>query len=115
MADNFTIEQVGEAYAHGSTQYKENEQIKNTINAINLKLYKGEEGPELEVFKHGLALSYDYIEKITQRLGSKFEQYFPKGHSHLRLVLCGKSHHQSSISYHMSKRALLRLLFARQQ
>lgn len=78
MADDFTIEQVGEAYAHGSQQYKENDEVKESIDEINLKLYRGEEGPELEVFQKGLTMSYDYFENITVRLGSDFEQYFPE-------------------------------------
>lgn len=78
LADDFTIEQVGEAYAHGSTQYQENEETKQAIDAINLALYRHEKGEAYTVYQRGLELSYQYFESITARLGSSFEQYFPE-------------------------------------
>jgi len=78
IATDFTIDQVGDAYVHGTKQYDENEQIKERINQINLSLYNREETDEFVVYQRGLELSYDYFKDITKRLGSTFEQFFPE-------------------------------------
>ena len=78
IAENFTIDQVGEAYAHGSTQYKEDEATKERINQINLDLYNHVDTDEFKVYEKGLAMSYKYFVDITTRLGSTFEAFLPE-------------------------------------
>lgn len=78
IENEFTIDQVGEAYAHGSTQYKENEIVKERINQINLDLYNHTQTNEFAVYEKGLAMSYEYFVEITTRLGSTFEAFIPE-------------------------------------
>lgn len=71
--DELTIDKIGEAYVYGVAQYEEGN--KADIDAINASLYNKTEGtPEWEVYQKGLALSLDYFNTITARLGSSFEE-----------------------------------------
>lgn len=72
--DEMTVEKIGEAYAFGSTEYKENKKAKEEIDLINKTLYLKEESSELEIYKKGQQLSLDYFKEITQRLGSNFDE-----------------------------------------
>jgi len=78
IEEEFTVDQVGEAYAHGSTQYKEDEEVKKRINQINLDLYNHADTPEFAVYEKGLTMSYEYFVEITTRLGSTFEAFIPE-------------------------------------
>lgn len=71
--NEMTIEKIGEAYAFGSSQYKESEKVKNEIDEINKNLYLKKESEELEIYKKGHQLSLDYFKEITKRLGSTFD------------------------------------------
>ncbi|KKP67248.1 MAG: Arginine-tRNA ligase [Candidatus Moranbacteria bacterium GW2011_GWE2_35_164] len=71
--NEMNIKKIGEAYAFGSKEYKENEKAKEEINIINKVLYLKEESVELEIYKKGQQLSLDYFKEITERLGSKFD------------------------------------------
>ncbi len=74
IAENFTIEQVGEAYVKGVEAYKESEGAKARINEINTNIYNKEDSPEYEVYKRGRELSLEYFNNIIARLGSHFDK-----------------------------------------
>lgn len=78
LDNEFTIEQVGEAYAHGSTAYKEDEVAKARIDEINVEIYQAADTRAYKIYQEGRALSLDYFQNITARLGSSFEQLFPE-------------------------------------
>ncbi len=74
LANDFTIEQVGEAYVLGSNAYKEDTAAKERINEINKNIYnKDEQSQEYQIYKKGRQLSLEYFEQITKRLGSEFD------------------------------------------
>ncbi|MBF05280.1 arginine--tRNA ligase [bacterium] len=73
--DDITVARIGEAYAHGVAQYKENEEIQKEINEINASLYNQETDTQFwSVYEKGRALSLDYFTAITSRLGSEFDE-----------------------------------------
>jgi len=71
---------LGQAYAHGATEYENNEASKAEINLINKAIYDGlatKEQSELMTLYHaGRDWSLVYFEEIYKRLGTKFEEYF---------------------------------------
>ncbi len=71
--DGFTIEQVGEAYAHGSTQYKENEKVKETIHEINRKIYNKTDSTEYDLYQKGTEFSLKYFQDMVADLGTTFD------------------------------------------
>lgn len=72
--NDITIENIGEAYVHGVTAYKEDETAKKEIDAINTSLYNSEKGtPEWEVYAAGREISLNYFKHITAKLGSEFD------------------------------------------
>jgi len=71
--DNFTIQQIGEAYAHGSTQYKEDEKVKEVIDTFNKHIYKRVPSPELDLYDKGIKFSLDYFRDIVKKLGTEFD------------------------------------------
>lgn len=78
ITDNFSIQDIGDAYAHGSTQYKESELAKTEIDRINLEIYQKQNTAAYEVYRQGLALSEQYFLDITARLGSTFAGLLPE-------------------------------------
>ena len=72
-AHDFTIEQIGEAYAFGSEQYKESEEAKGEIDLINRELYDGVQGENYDIYERGKALSFDYFTTTARRLGTKHD------------------------------------------
>ncbi len=74
IQDNFTIEQIGEAYVRGSAAYKDDETAKQRIDDINTNIYNKNEGTdEYQVYKKGRDISLNYFKYITSRLGSEFD------------------------------------------
>jgi len=71
--NDLTIEKIGEAYAFGTRQYEESDDIKNEVDKINSIIYKGEKGEELNVYLDGKGMSLEYFNEIMERLGSDFE------------------------------------------
>ncbi|MFW0871242.1 MAG: arginine--tRNA ligase [Patescibacteria group bacterium] len=74
--NQFTIEQVGEAYTHGSQAYKEDRDAKMRIDEINREIYESQDTDAYRLYKEGRALSLEYFQSITTRLGSSFERLF---------------------------------------
>lgn len=71
--ENFTAEQLGDAYAHGSTAYKEDEQAKEVINKINKKIYDQANSPEYELYNKGRDFSLEYFKEMLHGLGTDFD------------------------------------------
>lgn len=72
--EELTIEKIGEAYVFGTREYKENEKAKKEIDSINKSLYLKENSTELEIYEKGQKISLDYFKRITERLGSVFDE-----------------------------------------
>ncbi len=66
---------MGQAYALGATAYKEDEATQEEMKQLNRQVYaKSEEVWEL--YSKGREWSLAYFEKIYERLGTKFDEYF---------------------------------------
>lgn len=98
------IKFLGEAYAYGATTYEENSEVAEVIRMINKhiyiasqKMWQDEKGIEplvdytqgnkvhgptldhiLEIYKLGRKWSLEYFETIYERLGTKFDAYYPE-------------------------------------
>ncbi len=76
LEQEFTIEQIGDAYVSGVNAYKESEDAQKRIDEINTNLYKqNKETPEWAVYERGRELSLEYFKYITKRLGSEFDAF----------------------------------------
>lgn len=74
--NDFTVEQIGNAYVRGVNAYKDDEDAKKKIDEINTNLYiQNKPTPEWAVYKQGRKLSLEYFQAITSRLGSKFNDF----------------------------------------
>lgn len=72
---DLTLQKIGEAYVHGVVSYKESEEAKVEIDAINQSLYNEEkETPEWAVYEDGRKISLEYFTYITAKLGSEFNE-----------------------------------------
>jgi len=69
----FDIEQIGQAYAYGSGQYKENPEIKTRIDEINRIIYEQSDTPEYDVYKRGTQFCLDYLKAMVANLGTTFD------------------------------------------
>jgi arginyl-tRNA synthetase len=68
---------LGAAYARGASAYKEDEQAKGQIEAINRHLYAHDEQDIDEMYGIGKSWSFAYFEEIYEQLNVAFEkQYF---------------------------------------
>lgn len=66
---------LGEAYAHGATQYEESEAAKQEIIIINKKVYEKDQGV-MDLYELGKSWSLEYFETIYQRLGTTFTKLY---------------------------------------
>lgn len=74
--DNFTIEQLGDAYVQGTALYKEDESIHARVKEIADNLYARVPSSELELYEKCKAFNIAYFESIVvTRLGSHFDAY----------------------------------------
>lgn len=66
---------LGRAYAQGAREYEDNEQAKNGIDVLNIKIYKKD--PEImPIWEETRQWSIDYFKDIYDRVGTKFDQMF---------------------------------------
>ena len=72
------MEFLGRAYAIGAKAHKESPEAAATIGEINKKIYERNDVKINEFYDKGLAWSLAYFETIYQRLGTKFDDYFPE-------------------------------------
>ena len=69
---------LGKAYAFGSKAFEEKPETKEEIVAINKKVYERSDEEINKLYDAGLAWSLAYFETVYQRLGTKFDDYFPE-------------------------------------
>ncbi len=67
---------MGKAYALGANAYEENEIAKKEIIDINKKVYGKTDVKIMELYNKGRKWSLDYFNKIYQRLGTKFDNFY---------------------------------------
>ncbi len=77
---DFTIEEVGKAYAYGYSAYKENEKAKLEIDKINEKIYKYLNGVEnkdeiIEIYEKGKSLSLQFFIDTLAKINSKIDEF----------------------------------------
>ena len=80
---DFTIEDISKKYVEGTAAYDEDEESKAEIVKINKEIYTIAEndlhGSELaDIYWHGRELSYQYFEDFYNRIGVKFDKYYPE-------------------------------------
>ncbi len=73
---SFSAKDLGRAYAHGATAYKENEEAKAAITALNKVIYERSDETVNALYDAGRQVSLAYFEGIYQLLGTKFDAYF---------------------------------------
>jgi len=67
---------LGEAYALGAKEYEETEKVKVEIDELNKMIYEKEDPEVMAVYELGRKWSLEYFEKIYEKLGTKFDEYF---------------------------------------
>ncbi|MBK5215365.1 MAG: arginine--tRNA ligase [Candidatus Pacebacteria bacterium] len=72
--DNEIVE-YGNAYVEGTRRYDEDESIHNRVKEIADNLYSQKPSDEWDMFTKCKAINISYFERITNRLGSKFDSY----------------------------------------
>ena len=80
---DFTIEDISKKYVEGTAAYDEDEEAKAEIIKINKEIYTIAEndlhGSELaDIYWRGRELSYQYFEDFYNRIGVKFDKYYPE-------------------------------------
>jgi arginyl-tRNA synthetase len=70
-------------YVEGNTAYEDDEQAKQEVMALNKRVYKLHEdkdhdSPFAKVYWTCRQWSYDYFDYFYNRLGSRFEKYYPE-------------------------------------
>jgi arginyl-tRNA synthetase len=80
-----TAHELGRAYTHGASAYKDNDKAKEAIKVINKALYEKSDEVLNALYEKGRAASLEYFENIYKTLGTEFDEYFyeseagPKG------------------------------------
>ena len=69
---------LGKAYATGNNLYEDDLEVKTEIDALNKSIYLKEDSEDYELYKWAREVSLDYFETIYQKLGTKFDFYFPE-------------------------------------
>lgn len=72
----FTAKDLGRAYAHGATAYKNDEAAKVAITALNKVIYERSDEAVNALYDAGRAVSLQYFETIYATVGTKFDAYF---------------------------------------
>lgn len=72
-----------EAYIEGTSAYEDNEQAKQEIIELNKKVYEihaadDRESPLAQIYWTTRGWSYDYFNAFYDRIGTKFEKYYPE-------------------------------------
>lgn len=80
---SFTIEDIAKAYVEGTRIYEEDEKAKKEIVRLNKEIYEIAEknihkGEVAELYWAGRELSYKYFEQFYDRIGVKFEKFYPE-------------------------------------
>ncbi|MFM2381586.1 MAG: hypothetical protein RLZZ76_353 [Candidatus Parcubacteria bacterium] len=76
-SSDFSARDLGKAYAHGATAYKnEDPGAKEAIRAINKKTYDRSDAEINALYDKGRAVSLAYFEEIYKILDTQFDAYF---------------------------------------
>ncbi|MDO4760021.1 MAG: arginine--tRNA ligase, partial [Candidatus Saccharibacteria bacterium] len=80
---DFTIEDIAAKYVDGTKAYEDDKTAQQEIVAINKQVYEIAEkdlhdSGLAEVYWRGRELSYQYFEDFYQRIGVKFDKYYPE-------------------------------------
>ena len=73
---DFSANDLGKAYVHGATSYKNDETAQAEIRVINKKIYERNDEKINKIYDTGRKVSLAYFEKIYETLGTKFDEYF---------------------------------------
>jgi len=73
---DFSVREMGKAYAIGATANKENPEAALEIKAINKQVYERSDAEVVELYDAGKKVSLAYFEEIYAILGTKFKAYF---------------------------------------
>jgi len=87
--EDLTIEKIAECYVKGTQAYEENETAQAEIVKLNKLIYQiaergedyewnGEEQAVAQTYWQGRRLSYQYFEDFYDRIGVKFDKYYPE-------------------------------------
>lgn len=66
---------LGKCYAAGNKAYEENEEAKEEIRSINLKVYRQDASIQA-LWEMGRKWSLDYFEEIYKKVGTKYRRYY---------------------------------------
>jgi arginyl-tRNA synthetase len=78
--DSLTLKEISDAYVFGSFEYKNNQEVREEANKINIEIYNflendnSRESENTKFYERGKALSMDHFEEITKKLGSFFSE-----------------------------------------
>ena len=83
IADEGRSEWMAECYVEGTRAYEDDEQAKLVITALNKKVYaihseNDHESPLAQIYWTCREWSYDYFNSFYDRIGTKFEKYYPE-------------------------------------
>ncbi len=78
-----TIEDIARCYVEGTRAYEEDEAAKAEITKLNKEIYRINaedlhDSVLAQFYWRGRELSYEYFEKFYQRIGVKFDKYYPE-------------------------------------
>ncbi len=83
VLEDLTIEEIARCYVEGTRAYDENEAAKAEITKLNKEIYRINEedlhdSALAQLYWRGRELSYQYFEKFYERIGVKFDKYYPE-------------------------------------
>lgn len=83
IPDNGRSEWMGKCYVEGSRAYEDDERAKSDIIELNKKVYQlhidgDHDSPIAKIYWTCRQWSYDYFDAFYERIGTKFEKYYPE-------------------------------------
>ena len=81
--EDFSIEDIANCYVEGTRAYEEDETAKTEIVKLNKEIYhivseNVHDSKLAEDYWHGRELSYKYFDDFYEKIGVKFEKYYPE-------------------------------------
>lgn len=73
---DMTARDLGKAYAHGASAYKDDEGAQKEIRVLNKAIYERSDPEVNALYDKGRKVSLDYFETIYQMVGTAFDHYF---------------------------------------
>ncbi len=91
LIKELTIEDIARCYVEGTRAYDEDEAAHEKIAELNKEVYRiaelgrsesealgGEEGELARLYWRGRELSYEYFDEFYERIGVRFDRYYPE-------------------------------------